>query len=54
MKKILILYVKIMMMKMKMIKCPYCGYEWKPKVKNPKSCPRCKRYLPWKKTEQSS
>ena len=25
--------------------CPYCKYEWKPRVKNPKQCPRCKRYL---------
>lgn len=27
------------------MKCPYCGYVWKPKVKNPRSCPRCKRYF---------
>jgi predicted Zn-ribbon and HTH transcriptional regulator len=39
------------MMIMKM-RCPYCGYEWEPRLRdrNPKSCPRCKRYLPWKKT----
>jgi len=29
--------------------CPYCGYTWKPRVKNPKKCPRCGRWLPpWK------
>lgn len=22
-----------------------CGYKWKPKIKKPKSCPKCKRYL---------
>jgi predicted Zn-ribbon and HTH transcriptional regulator len=30
---------------MKKIKCKYCGYEWESRVKNPKSCPLCKRYL---------
>jgi len=25
------------------VKCQYCGYEWKAKIKNPISCPRCKR-----------
>jgi len=25
--------------------CPYCNYEWEPRKKNPKQCPRCKRYL---------
>ncbi|MEM2866595.1 MAG: hypothetical protein QW098_05605 [Candidatus Hadarchaeales archaeon] len=24
------------------MRCPRCGYEWKPKVPNPKECPRCK------------
>ena len=35
-------------MDMKMIinvKCKYCGYGWKSRTKNPKSCPLCKRYL---------
>lgn len=26
------------------MKCP-CGYEWKPRVENPKACPECKRRL---------
>ena len=25
--------------------CCKCNYEWKPRVKNPKSCPRCKARL---------
>jgi rubredoxin len=25
-----------------MMRCPSCGYEWKPRVPNPKECPRCK------------
>jgi len=29
----------------KKLKCPYCGYEWVPKVEKPKSCPYCKRYI---------
>jgi len=24
------------------MKCPRCGYEWKPKISQPKECPRCK------------
>jgi hypothetical protein len=24
------------------MRCPSCGYEWKPRVPNPKECPRCK------------
>lgn len=24
------------------MKCPRCGYEWKPKIPQPKECPRCK------------
>ena len=23
------------------IKCAKCGYEWIPRVKNPKKCPEC-------------
>lgn len=30
------------------MKCK-CGYSWKEKVKNPKSCPKCKAYLKGKK-----
>jgi len=26
-------------------KCPFCGYEWEPRVRRPKECPLCKRYL---------
>jgi predicted Zn-ribbon and HTH transcriptional regulator len=26
------------------ITCKCCGYEWRPRVKNPVSCPSCKRY----------
>jgi len=26
------------------VKCSVCGYVWKPKVKNPVSCAKCKRY----------
>ena len=26
-----------------MLKCPKCGYEWEPRVENPKSCPECKQ-----------
>jgi len=27
------------------IKCNFCGYGWKSRVTNPKSCPLCKRYI---------
>jgi hypothetical protein len=27
------------------MKCPRCGYEWKPKIFKPKECPRCKARL---------
>ncbi|RLE67046.1 MAG: hypothetical protein DRJ38_00300 [Thermoprotei archaeon] len=26
-------------------KCPFCGHEWTPRVDEPVSCPRCKRYF---------
>lgn len=26
------------------IKCKKCGYEWTPRIKNPKACPMCKQY----------
>lgn len=26
--------------------CPFCGYEWIPRVAQPKYCTKCKRYLP--------
>lgn len=25
--------------------CLHCNYEWKPRVKSPVSCPRCKQRL---------
>lgn len=36
-----------------MTKCtnPNCGYEWNPRVPNPKSCPACKQYLKEKKLQ---
>ena len=38
----------IIMIIMKQINiCKKCGYEWKSKVINPKSCPSCKQYK-WK------
>ncbi len=27
------------------MRCPRCGYEWKPRVPSPKECPRCKARL---------
>jgi len=27
------------------LKCPFCGHEWTPRVVEPTSCPRCKRYF---------
>jgi hypothetical protein len=30
------------------MRCPRCGYEWRPKVPNPKECPRCKGRLDYK------
>jgi len=24
------------------MKCKYCDYEWTPRVKEPKACPKCK------------
>lgn len=27
------------------ITCPHCRYRWKPRVKKPKACPRCKQYI---------
>ena len=34
------------------MRCPYCGYEWKPRVKYPKKCPMCQRWLPpWKEVK---
>ena len=26
------------------VKCAYCGYEWEPRVPNPKACPSCHMY----------
>jgi hypothetical protein len=30
-----------------MVRCPRCSYEWEPRKKNPKECPRCKVRLDW-------
>jgi predicted Zn-ribbon and HTH transcriptional regulator len=32
------------------VKCKVCGYEWTPRAKDPKQCPKCKRY-DWKEEE---
>ena len=38
------------------MQCPYenCKHEWDPRVKDPKVCPKCKRYLdkPQKKAKE--
>ena len=37
----------------KVMKCPKCGYEWIPRVKNPKKCPRCGKWLQdWRKSTE--
>lgn len=33
------------------MKCNKCNYEWKPRKKDPVSCPRCKRRFDYKKLE---
>ncbi len=25
------------------LRCPYCNYEWVPRVSKPKECPNCKK-----------
>lgn len=32
------------------MKCKFkdCKYEWKPRVEEPKACPKCKRRFDWK------
>lgn len=27
------------------MKCQNCSYKWKPRIENPKACPKCKYYL---------
>jgi len=34
------------------MKCEHCEYNWKPRVENPKSCPRCKRRFDYRKVRQ--
>lgn len=36
------------------MKCPKCLYEWIPKAKNPKRCPRCGKWLIPKPIDQST
>lgn len=31
--------------------CPFCQYDWVPRVLSPKECPKCKRYLPEQSNE---
>lgn len=33
------------------MKCPKCGYIWRLRTENPKSCPYCK-YRLWKKGDK--
>ena len=30
-------------------KCKKCGLEWVARVENPKTCPKCKTYINYKK-----
>lgn len=39
---------------MPIIICPKCNYQWKPRVENPKECPRCKSRLDYERTETES
>jgi len=32
----------------------HCAYQWKPKLKQPKSCPKCRQYLKKKPAVQST
>lgn len=34
-----------------MAKCRLCGYEWVPRVTEPRACPNCKSYK-WKNKEE--
>lgn len=34
------------------MKCEICEFEWVPRVKSPKACPRCKRYNYYKDTNK--
>lgn len=39
-------------MKLSLLKCLRCGYEWLPRVEHIKRCPKCKSYL-WNKNDWS-
>ena len=39
-----VIYFPFIFKKGKKISCGYCGYMWIPRIKNPKECPKCKRY----------
>ncbi len=43
-------------MKVSTLKCPQlnCGYEWLPRLVNPKQCPLCKKYLPMTNNKQNN
>jgi len=32
-------------LKNRTVTCPKCGYQWEPRVDNPKRCPRCGKWL---------
>jgi len=34
-----------MMVELPRLKCPYCNYEWVPRVPQPRKCPRCRNVL---------
>jgi len=34
-----------MMVELPRLKCPYCGYEWVPRVPQPRKCPRCRNVI---------
>jgi predicted Zn-ribbon and HTH transcriptional regulator len=34
-----------MMVELPRLKCPYCNYEWVPRVPQPRKCPRCRNVI---------
>ena len=47
----MIIIINRMMMIIRNKKCNRCGYEWKPRKPDPKSCPQCHSYK-WHLTKE--
>jgi predicted Zn-ribbon and HTH transcriptional regulator len=50
--EVVVMAIETKSLQIRILVCPKCGFEWRPRLDRPKVCPRCKTYLKWEESKE--